>query len=420
VVAEPHAGSVFLPEHAAGMRHPTASLTKEDTMTAHDSRPAVGTTPARAAPRGASTDPSRGPRGAARAVLVAASVGTLLGPGPIQASAEPELRPAIVFTSTRDASPPDLPRSFSGAEIYLMLMKPNGTPDGTAPRRLTTNSTPDAFAVLSPDGKQIVFESNRIAIAAGEPRNTSDLFLMKSDGTQQRLLTRGSSATWSPDGTRIAFHASASGTGQAVNPTVPGVPTCDSDIFVARVSDLLDSGTARTNLTNTPGYLDYDADWSPDGKKIAFVRYPKQHDCPPDRNDPEQPNPPNAEIYVMNADGTGLQQLTFNSGGTAAPDWSPDGKRIAYMCRPAAGAFMDICVINADGTHQKRLTRTSESEGTPIWSPDGRKILFSRQFGEASYDLFVMNDEGKGETQLTDNLGFDFMGSWGLLKVTGS
>src|SRR5262245_12440074 len=72
------------------------------------------------------------------------------------------LVPAISFTSTRDDST---------GEIYLM------NSDGTNPRRLTTNTAGDAFAALSPDGKRIVFDSNRRRTSS-EPANTSDLFLM--------------------------------------------------------------------------------------------------------------------------------------------------------------------------------------------------------------------------------------------------
>jgi len=125
-------------------------------------------------------------------------------PGAIQ----PRLRSTIAFVSNRHDSTADPTanpqRALLAAEIYLM----NG--DGTNPRRLTENTDFDGFPALSPDGRRIVFDSNRRRVA-GEPFNTSDLFVMSADGTAQTLLTRGSSATWSPDGRKIAFHASASG-----------------------------------------------------------------------------------------------------------------------------------------------------------------------------------------------------------------
>src|SRR5262245_64881825 len=103
----------------------------------------------------------------------------------------------IAFSSNRDnLTAPGL----EGAEIYLM------NPDATNVRRLTTDLFFDALANLSPDGKKIVFDSDRLS---GQT-NVSDLFLMKSDGSEQTFLTQGTSATWSADGKEIAFHASAS------------------------------------------------------------------------------------------------------------------------------------------------------------------------------------------------------------------
>src|SRR5215470_2608601 len=113
------------------------------------------------------------------------------------------LESTIAFTSTRD--------DLTTAEIYLM------SPDGSNVRRLTENTSDNAFAALSPDGKKIVFDSNRNR-AEGEPLNTSDLFVMNTDGSEQMFLTRGSSATWSPDIKNIAFHASASGLGLPIKP----------------------------------------------------------------------------------------------------------------------------------------------------------------------------------------------------------
>jgi Tol biopolymer transport system component len=95
--------------------------------------------------------------------------------------------------------------------------------DGTNPRRVPENNYGDGFPSLSPDGTRIVFDSNRLR-AEADPFNTSDLFVMNVDGTAQTSLVRGSSGTWSPDSRQIAFHASASGTGQPIN-FLPGAAT---------------------------------------------------------------------------------------------------------------------------------------------------------------------------------------------------
>src|SRR6266545_2584861 len=171
-------------------------------------------------------------------------------------------RSTIAFVSTRDqpASPQPLAAS---TDIYLM----NG--DGTDPRRVTRDQSGNVFPSLSPDGSKIVFESNRRR-AEGDPLNVSDLFLMNTDGSDQVWLVRGSSATWSPDGRSIAFHASASGTGRPALP-YPGAAPIDSDIFVVNVRDLLEKKVKPRNITNNPAAIDDDPDWSPDGRTIIFT-----------------------------------------------------------------------------------------------------------------------------------------------------
>jgi TolB protein len=322
-----------------------------------------------------------------------------------RAEKQAELRSTIAFVSTRHdpAADPaiDAQRAWLAAEIYLM----DG--DGTNPRRLTENTYSDGFPALSPDGRRIVFDSNRLR-AGGEPMNISDLFVMNADGTGQTSLTRGSSATWSPDGRRIAFHASASGKGQPIN-SLPGAATTDSDIFVMNVDDFLQKRIRPTNITKNPAAVDDDPDWSPRGRQIVFTSH-----AVTDNTD----NHVTAEIYLIDADGTGKPvRLTNNAEEERAPSWSADGKRIVFMCR-RGGSDFEICVMNADGTGQMQLTDNMIGDLTPSWSPDGKKIVFHRRVGgRGQFQLFLINADGTDEKQLTSPPGLNAFANWGQVRV---
>jgi len=142
---------------------------------------------------------------------------------------------------------------------------------------------------------------------------------MNTDGTAQTPLVRGNSATWSPDGKRIAFHVSASGSGRLVS-GLPGAAAADSDIFVLHIDDFLRKGARPKNITNNPAAVDDDPDWSPDGRRIVFT----SHAAADDHN-----NATTAEIYVLDPDGKGKPvRLTDNTEEERAPSWSMDGRRI--------------------------------------------------------------------------------------------
>jgi TolB protein len=268
---------------------------------------------------------------------------------------------------TSDRHDPTLPGQINNGELYLLDL------DGSGGQRLTFNESFDGLGSLAPDGKRIVFSSTRNR-QAGERPNTSDLFLMNADGTDQVFLARGASPSWSPDGRYIAFHASASGTGQPIAGT-PGAATEDSDIFVVNIDNLLEHGTPPRNLTNDPTAVDDDPDWSPDGTTIVYT----SHDV---TERPPGPNPDftTAEIYLRNADGTGPPtRLTDNTVEERAPDWSHNGSRIAYMCRRIEPPLtFEICVWNRDPGNHTQLTNSAAANLTPTWLPNDDQILVHR------------------------------------------
>ena len=343
-------------------------------------------------------------------------------------------RDKIVFTNTDPANP------FVAAEIYIM------NPDGSEPRRLTNDTFADSLPSISKDGHgKIVFDSNRRAVQTGGTVADSDLFLMNADGTADGAefptpLVLGSSANWSPGHKFIAFHRSASGTYGTRLPgrTEPGGPTTDSDIFVLNVDDFLEKGEGPVNITNgLPNTTDCvppapdmrglcasdDADWSPDGNKIAFTsRNPN--------------NPSSLGIYVMNLLTGAVVRLTASGVEERSPDWFPDGTRIAFMRRPAAGQPFEIWVLDLNPDMltvlaEHRLTFNTFFDGGPSWSPTGDEIVFqtNRPFaGTATgQQVWVMDANGSNQRPLTGPAalpalpgalqGVNFFPNWGQVGV---
>jgi TolB protein len=382
-----------------------------------------------------------------------ASIAALLPCSDSQASEQFELRSTIAFSSTRDYS------STRDAEIYLgvPMKKDDGSWVLTQQQRLT-NTPANAYVALSPDGKRMVFDSNRDV--PGRPVNISDLFVMNADGTDQTRLTQGSSATWSPDCKYIAFHASASGHGTPINSTT-GAATSDSDIFVMNVDDCLKvkqahqvddcreiPGEHLKNITKsengTKELIYDDADWSPDGTMIAFTG---KNVSDNGGGGPVVFNYTTGELYVMRVDSTGKpvqsspQQLTVNNEEERSPNWSPDGKRILIMCRRGTvpgGPVPEFrhCILNKmqDGMWLEQPSQLSATGvySTSAWSPDGTQIVFHRPITGQGQQLFLLkittNPDGTvrcvgpapltcDETQLTFRPGINVFPDWGVLRV---
>jgi Tol biopolymer transport system component/pimeloyl-ACP methyl ester carboxylesterase len=195
---------------------------------------------------------------------------------------------------------------------------------------------------------------------------------------------------WSPDGGKIAFASRRDG---------------NWEIYVMEdVNDAIQNpgNTEVRRLTNHEGD-DLLPAWSPDGQQIAFAS---------DRDG-------DWEIYVMQADGSGLRQLTDNTSYESKPSWSPDGAKIAYDS--GEGFERDIYVMDSDGTNQERIIQASG--GWPAWSPvDNQIAYFDRVDGNP--EIYIVNLDGTNQTRLTINNRDDWEPSWSadgkwLLYVSG-
>jgi len=116
---------------------------------------------------------------------------------------------------------------------------------------------------------------------------------------------------------------------------------------------------------------------------------------------------PNGGIYLMNADGTGVERLTSDPGDTE-PAWSPDGSSLGFV--RSEGEKYDIYVMNADGGAVTRLT-TDGASSAPAWSPDGTRIAFARDI-PGDQDIYVMDPDGSDVARLTDGPLLEYAPAW--------
>jgi TolB protein len=224
--------------------------------------------------------------------------------------------------------------------------------DGSDQQNLTPKPGNQLGPRWSPDGRAILFT----AAPPGQPRSASgwpysDVYVMNADGSGQRNLTHTPKAgesdpAWSPDGHHIAFSRLA------------GPP------WVVRIVVMNADGSGKHAVTQKLHkigdalWTGATVGWSPDGRRIAF----DDHDA----------------IYVVNADGSELRRLAQNA---AFQSWSPDGRKLIFVrlrhpkCRPARDTppppscqAADLWVMNADGSGQRNLTRDGRGGGAATWA----------------------------------------------------
>lgn len=266
----------------------------------------------------------------------------------------------------------------------------------------------NAEAYFSPDGQELIFQSTR------DGAECDQIFAMKADGTGLRRVSSGEGRTtcayFTPDRKHVVY--ASTHLGGRTCPPRPDFsrgyvwPVYDSyDIFKAN-----QDGSGVVRLTSTPGY-DAEATIGPDGR-IVFTSV-RDGDM---------------EIYSMNADGGDVRRLTNRPGPDGGPFFSADGKRIVFRGRAlGAGPELDdykallrdglwrptsleLFVMNADGSGQTQVTSLGGASFAPFFTPDGTKIIFSSNHHNPrgrDFELWLVNVDGTGLERVTWNPTFD-------------
>ncbi|RMG66459.1 MAG: hypothetical protein D6715_06860 [Calditrichaeota bacterium] len=275
---------------------------------------------------------------------------------------------------------------------------------------MLTHGGENAEAYFSFSEKQLIYQATTGQL------HCDQIFVMNLDGSGKRMVSTGRGRTtcsYFLPGDSLFIYSST----HLADSTCPPPPDRSHgyvwqlystyDIFLARVSD----GKILSRLTTTPGY-DAEATVSPTGDKIVFT---STRDGDP-------------EIYTMNLDGSEQRRLTFARGYDGGPFFSWDGQKIVFRAsRPTTPeelkdyqelvqhdlyrpTTLEIYVMDADGKNIRQVTHFGKASFAPFFHPDNRRIIFASNVNSAdprNFDLYMINEDGTGLEQITFNETFD-------------
>lgn len=299
----------------------------------------------------------------------------------------------------------------TGTATYLFVREDTSKPEVVKSMVAVPNVEGVFRAQWSPDGGRILYESYE----------SSGVWIINPDGTNQVHLAKGNSPAWSPDGSRIAFVSD------------DGLEVISPDGTGRR---LLVSPTALAPEPAEGDSVDLDSPaWSPDGGKIAFELESYIHG-PIDFSDPMRNTDTNlSRIWIVDSDGSDPSLLTTDSAHEEYPSWtrdgqsvtfssnrndgeyarwtsradgsgqpelaeggvlSPDGTRIAYMTEDE-----DLWLKDVDGGNAMEVAGGSGWCGHGAWSPDGTMLAFDSTIAGPVGNVWIVNADGTGKTKLT-------------------
>jgi len=274
------------------------------------------------------------------------------------------------------------------------------------------------------------------------PLPDNDVGYIRKDPTEGGIYyTSGShgphglirAASWSPDGKRVVFQRRSNPERPPLVKTFSRNPNYELTlagllpVFSPSGKQFLTMASGAVNKLaalklNTPEtgksevlYQDkkrnaFVGGWSPDGKKVVFSLggfaaffdgFHSEFHTPGDRVEG------GAQIAIINADGSGCEELTSGEDNNAFPSYSPDGRRLVFRSFGKNGQGLRIMNLEDKSV----TTLTSDYDNFPLWSPRGDLIMFARQI-DGAYDIFTIHPDGTSLKRLTNGKGNDAHMSW--------
>ena len=291
-------------------------------------------------------------------------------------------------------------------------------------RRLTVDGKRAGEGYWSPDGKRLVFQSERepgnpfyqiytLDLATGDTRRISPgigkttcaFFRPAAGGSGQTIEIEFASTHADPKSRQLqdeelAFRAS----GKERRYSWDYDPEMDIYAYDEK------AGTTR-RLTTARGY-DAEGSYSPDGQWLVFTSMRDAYNRPLDDKQKKllEENPSYfADIYIMRADGSGQKRLTTVPGYDGGPFFTPDGSRIIWRRFDEQGLLADVWTMKLDGSDPKQLTNFGSMSWAPYMHPSGEYVIFSsNKLGFENFELFIVDAAGTKEpVRVTYSDGFD-------------
>jgi Tol biopolymer transport system component len=310
-----------------------------------------------------------------------------------------------------------------GSSVLLARFSEEATPDKEGQllsntRQVTFEGRRAGEGYFSADGSLLTFQSER------DPKNPFfQIFVLEMETGDIKRVSPGygkTTCSWvHPDGKKVLFASTHSDPAarkkqeEELEARASGEErrySWDYDEFYELYEADHNSGELR-RLTDATGY-DAEGSWSPDGSLIAFSSNRDAYSRPLSEKEQsifEHDKSYFSDIYLMNADGSGIRRLTNVPGYDGGPFFSADGKKICWRRFSEDGATAEIYVMNVDGTGQRRITHLGAMSWAPFFHPSGDYLIFGTNLhGFANFELYLVDADGRSDpVRVTYTDGFD-------------